>query len=567
MRKIVALLAVAIVLFVIPFLIGGKALSLSDEILHDIEGRQIELVAHTFNLESELKKNHIEVLEAIIIGKVDGVLAIHKSFTSLKEKVSDLERFSQKYNNQHVNTIMENVKKRMIGYVAVEESLINALASDYLEDKEDALIGYNSVSSKFTDDLSKLRIYANKHLIEQVRVVHKSNEEATIKISFSVIFAILIILFAIYRLYRTKIKLEIELNRANEAEELAKIGSWKLTHRDNNLTWSDGSYKLFGVDKKLNYELNLSDCYSSIHPEDIKRVQKSYEKHLKDKIPYKITYKINSNGTIKYIDKRCETTFTDDEKPIISRGTYQDVTEQVNKDKQLLQQSRMAQMGEMISMIAHQWRQPLNMISISTASIQFDVLLNKIDTDKLDKTLDRIAEYSQHLSDTIDDFRNFYRTDKRIDVELVEKSIEKALKIIKDSLISDNIEIVKEYKSTSEVSIFSNEVMQVIINILKNSQDNFNEKKIKNPKINILSEDTEDGVLISICDNGGGISENIMSEIFNPYFSTKGEKNGTGLGLYMSKVIIEDHHKGTIEVDNNNGGVCFKIRLLNTTTT
>ncbi|WP_455756340.1 ATP-binding protein [Sulfurimonas sp.] len=562
MKKIVILLAVAIILFIIPFLIGGKALRLSDKVLHDIESRQLELVEHTSNLENELKKNHIKVLEAIIIGKIDGVLTIHKSFRSLKQKVDDLEKFSLKYNNKQVNTIIDNVKKRMVGYASVEASLISAIASDILEDKEDALIGYNSVSRKFSDDITQLRTFANEHLVNQVRVVKQSNEDATIRIFFSVIFAIIILLYAIYKLYRTKIKFEVELKRANKAEELAKIGSWKLNHKDNNLTWSDGSYKVFGINKSTKNKLNLNECYNLIHPEDIKKVQESYNNHLKDKLSYKITYRINTNSGIKYIDKRYETIFGDDEKPFISQGTFQDVTEQINKDKQLLQQSRMAQMGEMISMIAHQWRQPLNMISISTASIQFDVLFNKTNTDKLNKTLDGIAEYSQHLSDTIDDFRNFYKTDKQIDVELVQKSIARALKIIRDSLLSDKIEITESYKSRSKVSIFSNEILQVILNILKNSQDNFYEKKIKNPKIYISCQDSQDGVTINICDNGGGISENIMSEIFNPYFSTKGEKNGTGLGLYMSKVIIEDHHKGTLEVNNTNDGVCFKIKLL-----
>ena len=212
-------------------------------------------------------------------------------------------------------------------------------------------------------------------------------------------------------------------------------------------------------------------------------------------------------------------------------------------------------------MIAHQWRQPLNLISIATASIQFDILFNKNDKDKLNKTLESIANYSQHLSDTIDDFRNFYKPDKEIDTELIQKSINRALKIIGDSLLSDRIEIVENYHSTSKIGMFSNEIMQVILNILKNSQDNFYEKKIENPKIQISCEDTNDSVILNICDNGGGIDEGIMGEIFNPYFSTKSKKNGTGLGLYMSKMIIEEHHNGGLEVKNNDNGVCFTIRL------
>ena len=99
--------------------------------------------------------------------------------------------------------------------------------------------------------------------------------------------------------------------------------------------------------------------------------------------------------------------------------------------------------------------------------------------------------------------------------------------------------------------------MQVILNIIKNSQDNFRERRIKNPKITIKVENNQ----VLFCDNGGGISENIIEKIFDPYFSTKNEKNGTGLGLYMSKIIVEDHHKGKLEVKNREEGVCFTIIL------
>ena len=105
---------------------------------------------------------------------------------------------------------------------------------------------------------------------------------------------------------------------------------------------------------------------------------------------------------------------------------------------------------------------------------------------------------------------------------------------------------------------YDNELIQVILNILKNSQDNFKERKVENPKIII----TIDENILSICDNGGGISEDIIGEIFDPYFSTKDEKNGTGLGLYMSKIIVEEHHNAKLDVVNVDDGVCFSITMI-----
>jgi len=123
------------------------------------------------------------------------------------------------------------------------------------------------------------------------------------------------------------------------------------------------------------------------------------------------------------------------------------------------------------------------------------------------------------------------------------------------------IRINKKYNSLTQLELFTHELMQVVLNILKNSQDSFEEMNIKEPIINITTRDIEHGVRIDISDNGGGISDEIITKIFDPYFSTKMEKNGTGLGLYMSKLIIEEHHNGKFTCKNNNDGACFTIEI------
>ena len=249
----------------------------------------------------------------------------------------------------------------------------------------------------------------------------------------------------------------------------------------------------------------------------------------------------------------------------------QRVREEVEKNKRsqeyLQIQSRMAQMGEMISMIAHQWKQPLSAISAVAINLKLQLELNKFDlnTEKgqnefkeyFASNFEKINLYIQNLSDTVDDFRNFYKPNKRSVKIKLQEVISKSLMIIKSSLNEDNIKIIEDYQCNYDIDIYDNEMIQVILNILKNAQDNFKEKRIKNPQIIITTKNKS----ISICDNGGGIPENILENIFLPYFSTKDEKNGTGLGLYMCKTIIQEHHKGSIDATNTKDGVCFTIDL------
>ena len=137
----------------------------------------------------------------------------------------------------------------------------------------------------------------------------------------------------------------------------------------------------------------------------------------------------------------------------------------------------------------------------------------------------------------------------------------RALTIVEPPLKNKNIEITKKFLTNDKVLIYQNELMQVILNILKNSEDNFLEKNTAEPKINISTKNENGSCIIMISDNGGGIPKNILPKIFEPYFSTKLEKNATGLGLYMSKIIIEEHNGGILRVNNTDDGICFEIVL------
>ena len=249
----------------------------------------------------------------------------------------------------------------------------------------------------------------------------------------------------------------------------------------------------------------------------------------------------------------------------------EEIQENVKNQKIIETQSRFAAMGELINMIAHQWRQPLASIGTASFNLKNKLLSKRYDLETKEgrqeqseffiKKLDEIELYVQNLTTTIDDFRNFYKSDKKLINTNITHPIENALKMVENNLRENDIVLELDLKSKKQINIYENEIMHVFINMLKNAQDKFLEKDIDNRKIEIKTLDLENTIKIDIYDNGGEIKEENINVIFEPYFSTKKEKNGTGIGLYMSKIIIEKNHKGKLCVYNKDGGVCFSIIL------
>jgi len=241
------------------------------------------------------------------------------------------------------------------------------------------------------------------------------------------------------------------------------------------------------------------------------------------------------------------------------------------KDKHILQQSRMAQMGEMISMIAHQWRQPLGSISAVVASMKLKMLLNKFDLSTeqgreeykrfTHESLHKIEEYVRFLTNTIDDFRNFFKPDKNKESVSLHALVNRTLEIIGKALEINGIDVKVHVSSSTEIMVYANELTQVMLNILKNSEDVFKERGTEAATISITVREEDGMQVLEIEDNAGGIPENVLPHIFEPYFSTKQEKNGTGLGLYMSKIITEEHCHGKINAENTPHGAKFTVRL------
>ncbi len=237
------------------------------------------------------------------------------------------------------------------------------------------------------------------------------------------------------------------------------------------------------------------------------------------------------------------------------------VHEEINKNRlkeaQLIQQARLAQMGEMISMIAHQWRQPLAAISSTSGAISLKAALNTLDKETVTELAEKISQYSQHLSSTIDDFREFFKPNKEKVEFIYTKLVEDVFKIIEVSITNKNILLIKKLDSKELLTSYPNELKQVILNLIKNAEDILLEKKIQNPQITIETF----GRTLQVKDNAGGVPQDIIEKIFDPYFSTKLNANGTGLGLYMSKTIIEEHCGGKLSVTNSEDGAVFTIEL------
>ncbi len=239
------------------------------------------------------------------------------------------------------------------------------------------------------------------------------------------------------------------------------------------------------------------------------------------------------------------------------------VSELTKKDQLLSAQSRQAVMGEMISMIAHQWRQPLSTVTLNVSNLQVKKLLgNKLDDDELDKALEDISDTVVYLSNTIDDFQTYFNPNKELtDIE-IHQLINKAVNFVLPRLKDTNIHIEVEKSDGKEIYLktYMNELIQIILNIINNAIDALILSNRDNSGIVISVEDKRDRCTILIKDNAGGISEENISRIFEPYFSTKG-KNGTGLGLYMSQMLVQKQFNGNIKVVSSEKGSCFSVEI------
>ncbi|WP_375722535.1 cache domain-containing protein [Arcobacter sp. KX21116] len=233
--------------------------------------------------------------------------------------------------------------------------------------------------------------------------------------------------------------------------------------------------------------------------------------------------------------------------------------EKVKQQNILIQKSKMAAMGEMIGNIAHQWRQPLSQVSGLFFDIESAYDYKELDKKYLQNRVDEANDLLEYMSKTIDDFRNFFNPNSKKELFYLNEAIDNAVKIVKSTLTFHHIELIINIEEDYKIDGYKNEYSQAIMNIISNAKDILLEKNIKNPQIRIYAQKNEK-LCLHIEDNAGGIDDTIINKIFDPYFTTKYEY-GTGIGLYMTKMIIEEKMNGTIKVKNSTNGAIFSIEI------
>ncbi|RXI29112.1 hypothetical protein CP962_12055 [Arcobacter ellisii] len=240
----------------------------------------------------------------------------------------------------------------------------------------------------------------------------------------------------------------------------------------------------------------------------------------------------------------------------------------ITKNKLFEEQSKLAAMGEMIGNIAHQWRQPLSVITTISSNIKLRSEYDQLEDYDIESDMNIIMQQAQYLSKTIDDFRNFIRNTKDVHKLSLKDTIEKTLSILHSAMINNSITIITDLKDDIEIEGYENELIQSFINIINNAKDAVKENVKNDEKLIFIDTKKEDSsLIITIKDNGGGISDNIIHRIFEPYFTTKNKTVGTGIGLSMTYKMITERHNASIDVYNeeyiynnkNYKGACFKI--------
>jgi len=236
-----------------------------------------------------------------------------------------------------------------------------------------------------------------------------------------------------------------------------------------------------------------------------------------------------------------------------------EVYKRAEQEQMLIQQSRFAAMGEMIGNIAHQWRQPLNALGLLLQNIENAYEMNILDEAYVRRVVEKGNRLTQGMSQTIDDFRNFFKPNKKYEFFSISESLYNTMDLLKSSLENNAVTVNLDVDESISIKGFASEFSQVLLNIVNNARDVLIEKVVEDRKLSIRVFRDKENAYVEVEDNAGGISEKIFEKIFDPYFTTKDEGKGTGIGLYMSKTIIENSMKGLLKVTNSDRGAKFTI--------
>ena len=366
-------------------------------------------------------------------------------------------------------------------------------------------------------------------------------------------------------------ELQEQATRFEFAINSSRDGFWDYDLEKKDFYLSSGWKQRLGfkTDEKITYLEYLAlvpDDHRFEHHKAMHDLLEAYTDDVKY-VHFRIRYPLITKDSEHLIIEDVGDIFFNDEKnPIRITGFHRDITEQERQNKMIETQNRISAMGDMMSNVAHQWRQPIGAINNTLNNIEFDIELDelsKIDADVFLKTSNKIKEYTAYMSNTIDDFRQLTSDDKVKTNFTLNHTIELSYNIVQNEYEKNNIEfsIINSNKDLVNIYGYQRELQQVLINLLNNAKDILIEKDISHPKVEVSITANEKYILTTLQDNGGGIPSNIIEKIFDPYFTTKHEAIGTGIGLYMSKKIITEYFNGSLIVENENDGAKFIISI------
>lgn len=367
--------------------------------------------------------------------------------------------------------------------------------------------------------------------------------------------SILVIANDITEIQESKLELEEKKNRLDSAFDIIGEGVWDWNIKTNIIKHNYQWCNMFHLDN-TKQEHPLEFFASIIYKKDKEKVALAINEAIENKKDYFSEHRIVcGNGEIKWVEDRGKIVKYDkDGTPIQMIGCVKDITDSKKLEEQKLlleKQSRLASLGEMMGNISHQWRQPLSVISSLVTSLELHRNMKTLDDTVLENTVNSVTEQVEYLSQTIDDFKNFIKNDRKSDVFSTHNVINKALSLSKAVIDRAYISIVIGQCDNKECIGYESEILQVLLNIINNAKDVLLEIGDEEKRfILIESISNKESVTIHIKDSAGGIPEKIIDRVFNPYFTTKDDSLGTGLGLYMSKKIVEDS-MGTISVSND----------------
>lgn len=583
----------------------------------------IPYVSYPIAMATTLDKRYITDIQ-ILNGKKVGVGKSYSASNLLKQKYPEIELIEFKDNLEALKALSRGEVYAVVDILPVLSHIISEYG--FKDIKISGKTDFNFyVRVMVRDDYEELVSIVNKGIISISKAESQKIKNSWISVKYEnivdyttlwqigiiVLFILLVLIYRQYILNNHNKKLkeannEIELKTLELENKTRQLQEQKELFERLFIESSDGvllskfqsnkvhncnevAYKLLGYEKKEEFlTLRPEDVVPLTQPDgsfSLEIIGKKINDAVKNgSSHFELVYR-KKDGLNIWLDVVITSLLVDDEnllhivwRDIDNRKkmeeklgflTYRleekvklEVEKNAEKTKQLVQQSRLAQMGEMISMIAHQWRQPLTAISATTNNLLIRMMLDeKITSDELREEINLISNYSQHLSMTIDDFRNFFKSDKNKVQTTLENIVNNSISIVKSSIDSNGITLEINFNCNKYLNLFATEINQVVLNLIKNAEDAIVENLVINSKIEIKTYIENSNAVLEIIDNAGGVPEDIMDKIFDPYFSTKKTKEGTGLGLYMSKIIINDHCNGNLSVQNYENGAIFKVEI------